>query len=111
MLNVLSQVKDTHGAHIDTYAYTWLTVIEAPNEGNGGCLELVPGVTDAKAIDGPEVIRIYPKPGDCIFLAANNTIHRVAPLTHPSRRLVFASAFANEGTLNKTSYSSKSLYG
>jgi hypothetical protein len=112
VLNILHQKDDTHGAHVDTYAYALITVIEAPNEGDGGCLELVPGVIDQEEIDGPNVVRLWPKPGDCIFLTTDDTIHRVAPLIRSSvRRLVIASAFANKKTLNQVSYSSKKLYG
>ena len=112
VLNILHQKDDTHGAHVDTYACTWLTVIEVPNEEDGGCLEFVPGVIDQKAIFGPKVVRLCPKPGDCIFLAAGDTVHRVAPLLRSSvRRLVIASAFANEKTLEQVSYSSEKLYG
>ncbi len=112
VLNLLHQKGDTHGAHVDTYAYAWITVIEAPNEGDGGCLEFVPGVIAQKEIDGPNVVRLWPKSGDCIFLTTDDTIHRVAPLIRTSvRRLVIASAFANETTLNQISYSSEKLYG
>lgn len=112
VLNILHQKDDTHGAHIDTYAYTWLTIIEVPNQEDGGCLELVPGISDKKELEGPKCVRLCPKPGDCIFLSANDSVHRVAPLLRSSiRRLVIASAFANETTLNQVSYSSEKLYG
>jgi hypothetical protein len=112
VLNMLHKKDDTHGAHIDTYAYAWITVIDAPSEGDGGCLELVPRGSTKKELSGPNVIRLWPKSGDCVFLKTDDTIHHVAPLTNPSaRRLVIASVFTNEATRNLVSYSSKNLYG
>jgi len=111
LINLLHQEGDTHGAHVDTYAYAWITMIDAPNEEDGGGLELVPGSTDQKALDEPNVIRLWLQPGDCIFFKTDDTIHRVTPLIRSSRRLVIVSAFANEATRNLVSYSSENLYG
>jgi len=112
VLNILHQKGDTHGAHIDTYAYALITVLEAPNEGDGGCQELVPRAIEQKELDGPNVVRICPKPGDCVLLGAGDSIHRVAPLLRSSvKRMVIASSFANEKTLNQVSYSTEKLYG
>lgn len=111
VLNILHQEGDTHGAHVDTYAYTLITAIEMPEQGAGGCLELVPGVNEPAAMEGPDVVHLCAQPGDCILLDAANSIHRVTPLNRPSRRIVISSALANHVTQDGISYSSKKLYG
>ncbi|MEK7989986.1 MAG: hypothetical protein VSS52_003175 [Thiotrichaceae bacterium] len=113
VLNILEQQQDTHGAHIDTYAYTLITVIKTPEQGAGGCLELVPNSDDPLAFDKyPEkIISLCASPGDCILLAANSSVHRVTPLIKPARRVVIASALSNGHTLGQVSYSSEKLYG
>lgn len=113
VLNILEQQDDTHGAHIDTYAYTLITVITTPEQGAGGCLELVANTSDPLAFDKQpkDIVNLCANPGDCILLAASSSIHRVTPLTKPARRVVIASAFSNGQTLGQVSYSSEKLYG
>jgi|GEM_PF-1855982 len=113
VLNILEQQDDTHGAHIDTYAYTLITAIKTPEEGAGGCLEVIPNNSDPLAFDKmPEsIISLCVNPGDCVLLAASSSIHRVTPLIKPSQRIVIASALSNGQTLEQVSYSSEKLYG
>ena len=109
----MQQQGDTHGAHIDTYKYTLITAIETPEKGIGGCLELIPNSHDPNAFDDPNanIVSLCAQDGDCMLLDAGDSVHRVTPLTKPSRRIVVASAFANGKTRNDASYSSEKLYG
>ena len=113
VLNILEKQDDTHGAHIDTYAYTLITAVTTPEKNAGGCLEVVPDNDDPLAFDKhPEkIISLCANPGDCLLLAANTSIHRVTPLTKSDRRVVIASALSNGQTLGQVSYSSEKLYG
>ncbi len=111
VLNVLHQPGDTHGGHIDTYAFAFNTFIEGPPEDAGGALEFVPGSLSLEDLKGPNIRRVWHQANDCYFLKTDEAPHRVAPLTRDARRTIINMAFANHATLNLASYSSSALYG
>jgi hypothetical protein len=109
-VNVLEQMGDIHGGHVDTYAFAFNLLVEAPPKGTGGTLEFVPGSTAIEDLDSPKVRRIDHEPGDCYFLKTDEAVHRVAPLTHPGRRMIINLGYANPATVDLQSYSASALY-
>ena len=111
VLNILHQVGDVHGGHVDTYAFAFNIFIEAPPEDGGGALEFVPGSTRLEDLEGPAARRVFHRPGDCYLLKTDAAIHRVKPLTRPGRRTIINMAYANPATVDLRSYSTSVLYG
>lgn len=109
-VNVLEQVGDVHGGHVDTHAFAFNLFVETPPKGAGGALEFVPGSTAIGDLDSSKVRRVDHDPGDCYFLRANEAVHRVAPLTRPGRRMIIGLGYANPATVNLQSYSTSVLY-
>lgn len=111
VLNVLHEMGDIHGGHVDTYAFAFNLCIEAPGPGGGGELEMVPGSTVLAELDGDAVRRVAVEPGEAYLLRTDDTAHRVAPLTRPGRRTIINLAYADPATVELQSYSSSVLYG
>jgi len=111
VLNVLHRTGDTHGGHIDTYAFAFNLFIEGPPEDAGGALEYVPGSDQLGDLRGPKVRRVWHQPNDCYLLKTDEAPHRVSPLTREHRRTIVNMAFANRATVDLASYSSSVLYG
>lgn len=111
VLNILHQVGDIHGGHVDTYAFAFNIFIEGPPEDAGGALEFAPGKLELEDLDGPDVRRLWHDAGDCYFLKTDEAVHRVTPLTRPARRTIINMAFANRATVDLASYSTSMLYG
>lgn len=111
VLNILDQIGDIHGAHVDTYAYAFNLLIEAPPPGAGGLLEFVPGSTQPADLVGPRVRRVPLAAGDAYLLRTDRNVHRVSPLERAGRRVLLNFAYADETTVGLRSYSSSLLYG
>lgn len=111
VLNILHQIGDIHGGHVDTYAFAFNLFIEAPEEGGGGALEYVPRSTRLEDLGGPKARSLTHAPGDCYLLKTDEVAHRVTPLTRPGRRTIVNLAYANPATVDLASYSSSQLYG
>ncbi|HZS19353.1 MAG TPA: hypothetical protein VFA63_00005 [Pseudonocardiaceae bacterium] len=111
VINILHESGDLHGAHIDTYAYAFNIVVEAPPpDTGGGQLEVyfnVKSVAESKKIR-PEIFAL--RPGDAYFLKTDTNLHRVRPITGNRLRIVLNLAYANDETKNLASYSSSQLY-
>ena len=110
-VNVLDQVGDVHGGHVDTYAFSFNVLMEAVPEGSGGALQFVPGSTSVEDLEGPGARSVHHPVGHCYFLKTDGAVHRVSPLTRPGRRVVLNMAYANPATVNLRSYSTGALYG
>jgi hypothetical protein len=116
--NLLLANGSTHGWHLDDPPYALVIVLEAPDPGAGGELELVAdweglcagvGIDPHRRVqDGVEharergAIRVaHHRAGDAYLLRADRCLHRVTPLTEPHARRV-ALNFAYERRANAT---------
>lgn len=108
----LEKRGDVHGGHLDTYAFVFVIFIQTPPEELGGGLEFVPHSMEISDLDTPLVHRIGHNVGDCYFMKANKTVHRVSPLLEEAQRTNIIFTYADEETQNiDISYSSDTLYG
>lgn len=108
----LDKIGDIHGGHLDTYAFVFVIFIETPPQEAGGCLEFVPHSMEISDLDTPLVKRVGHNVGDCYFMKANKTVHRVLPLRKEVKRTNLIFTYADDETKNiDLSYSSQDLYG
>lgn len=109
--NFLQHSGDTHGWHLDDPSYALVIFIEAPREGGGGEVEIIPNWTElcrrknrkpdkdianliAWAHENGLVERRHHNVGEAYFLRADLNLHRVAPLREEGeRRCVINLAF------------------
>ncbi len=98
-----------HGWHFDESEFTVTLMLQPPEE--GGAFEYVPqirGVTDeqervGRILDGyrEDVVELPFTPGTLLIFGGNQTIHRVARVSGPKKRLVPVLCYAeNEGVTN-----------
>jgi len=108
--NFLHEVGDCHGGHVDSYAFAFNIIVEAPPPEKGGLLEYSPHSTHVEDLDTSKAIRVHLSPSDCYFLRSDKVAHRVSKLTAVAQRSIINMAYANASTLNEQSYSSSALY-
>ncbi|MFB9328376.1 hypothetical protein ACFFSY_20795 [Paenibacillus aurantiacus] len=110
IINSQQSTGDTHGWHWDDYTFALIWIVEAPAEGDGAWVEFIPKTEwdrDDKAncvqkiLDTHETNRVYIPQGHCYLMKANTTLHRISPLTGPSRRTVIVFTYASEEDFQK----------
>jgi hypothetical protein len=111
VVNILHREGDLHGAHIDTYAYAFNIVMQAPPlDVRGGELEVW---FDSQSVNNrgkmPGTTFRF-EPGDAYFLKTDTNLHHVRPIVGDHQRIVLNLAYANSKTKDATSYSSSQLY-
>ncbi len=108
----LDKIEDVHGGHLDTYAFVFVIFFETPPQEAGGWLEFVPHSMEISDLDTPLAKRVGHNIGDCYFMKANKTVHRVLPLCQEVKRTNLIFTYADDETQNiGISYSSEYLYG
>lgn len=110
VINFLEKKGGTHGWHLDDPQYALVVILQAPAQSEGGYLEVVPNwkafcasinkdpLFDTNeavriAYENDKVKRIYHNAGDCYILNAGDCLHRVAPITGETHRIILNMAF------------------
>ncbi|MFE7115814.1 hypothetical protein ACFU99_10375 [Streptomyces sp. NPDC057654] len=103
VLNVLHQLGDTHGAHLDAYPLTFVLCADAPSSPrDGGLLEYAPGELDPAGLDGAVARRAHHRPGDAYLLRGDACVHRVTPLRRAGlRRTVLALSYGARSPVSR----------
>lgn len=110
VINILHREDDVHGGHIDTYAYAFNLVLDAPALGDGGELVVAFGQSDPASLLGPEARIFHLNAGDAYFLKTDTNVHGVGAIKQGSSRVVINMAYANHATSALRSYSAAQLY-
>jgi hypothetical protein len=110
VINCLHKVGDTHGGHVDSYAYAFNIFFDAPDVDGGGELVYVPNSTKISDLDTDKAIFAHNNVGDAYFFRTDLCAHRVNPLTKDGRRTILNLVYAEETTKDLMSYSSSKLY-
>lgn len=127
VINFLEKRAGTHGWHVDDPQFALVTILNAPPKTEGGYLETIPHweqfcynlglhpVNDAtKAVEiayqNGLVRKIYHHTGDCYFLNAGDCLHRVAPISGMSHRIIMNMAFDSRQKID-FGYTADILYG
>ena len=107
----MHQEGDTHGGHVDDYAFVLIICIEAPHLSQGGEVEFVPNSIDINDLGTDKARRDTLNVGDAYFMRSNKAVHRVLPLKETTNRTVVVFTYADIETKDiNVSYSSASLY-
>ena len=118
IINSQAQSGDTHGWHWDDYTFALIWMVEAPDCMHGGHVEYMsrtrwdkenPRECLESLISSREIRSRYVRSGTCYLMRANTTLHRVAPLTHETRRTVIVFTYASEADLTDSSISHETM--
>ncbi len=118
IINSQAQSGDTHGWHWDDYTFALIWMVEAPHCMHGGHVEYMsrtrwdkdnPRACLEDLISSREVRSRYIPSRTCYLMRANTTLHRVAPLTHETRRTVIVFTYASEADLTDSSISHETM--
>lgn len=110
IINRQESIGDTHGWHWDDYTFALIWIVEAPKIGEGALVEYVPKTEwdredmeycVQKVLNTHEVRQMYIPEGHCYLMRASSTLHRISPLTGPSKRTVIVFTYATEEDLRK----------
>lgn len=108
VINGLMNNDDTHGWHWDDYAYALVFIADCPPKHAGGEVEFVPHTQWNKAqpnisqiLERKNVQTQYFAPGTFYFMRSDTTLHRVAKISHPYKRLSIAMSYCNQADLSK----------
>lgn len=108
VINGLMNNDDTHGWHWDDYAYALVFIADCPPKHAGGELEFVPHTYWNKVEPNiPQILQTkriqsqYFTPGTFYFMRSDTTLHRVAKIAHPYKRLSIAMSYCNQADLSK----------
>lgn len=110
IINSQQSTGDTHGWHWDDYTFALIWIVEAPERGEGALIEYIPHTewdqSDKencvkKTLAAGSVNSMYVPQGQCYFMKANTTLHRITPLTGTSRRTVIVFTYAAQEDLEK----------
>lgn len=110
VVNYLEKASGTHGWHLDDPQYALVVILRAPAASEGGYLEVVNNWEDfcgkegfGPVADTNEAIevcykqnlveRIFHNTGDCYLLNAGKCLHRVAPISGVTHRVILNMAF------------------
>ena len=127
VINYLERKGGTHGWHVDDPRYALVIILQAPERSEGGYLEVIPDwkeycasrgydpITDTnmavkEAYANNQVKKIFHNTGDCYLLNAGNCLHRVAPISGETRRIILNMAFDDRVAL-EYGYTADVLYG
>jgi hypothetical protein len=127
VINFLEKAGGTHGWHVDDPQYALVIILQAPQAAEGGYLEVIPNwvkncrdlgldpITDTKKAvdifyDQGKVKKIYHNTGDCYLLNAGDCLHRVAPITGDTNRVILNMAFDHRQSI-EYGYTADILYG
>lgn len=118
IINSQSKPNDTHGWHWDDYAFAVIWCIDECDPLLGGRVEYVPNVHWNKQNTEQHLINIlksrtvnsvHLRKGECYLMKTNTCLHRVSPLTGPSKRSVVVMTYASDSDLSDTSITHKSM--
>jgi hypothetical protein len=118
IINSQERRGDTHGWHWDDYGYALIWVVESPDALSGGRVEFIPRVPWLRenteqwlrdVLSSRHVRSHYVRPGQCYFMKANTTLHRVSPLTGETRRTVIVYSYASDADLSDATISHESM--
>ncbi|GIQ69441.1 hypothetical protein DUZ99_03410 [Xylanibacillus composti] len=110
LINRQEASGDTHGWHWDDYAFALIWMVESPSPDDGAWIEYVPHTEwnredkehcVQRVLDAHPVRRLHVPQGQCYFMKANTTMHRVSPLFGSSRRTVIVFTYASKEDMHK----------
>lgn len=122
IINSQQQPGDTHGWHWDDYAYAFIWMIEEPDPLSGGRVEFIPNIKWNKDnteewlkynLSTKTVLSEHIKTGQCYFMKANTTLHRVSPIIRSTNRIVAILTYASQDDLisdDITHFSMEDIY-
>jgi len=117
VVNFLERSGGTHGWHLDDPQYALVSILQAPDHSMGGYLEVIPEwkkfcaelgmnyMTDTNkavpiAYEQGRVKNIHHNAGDCYVLNAGDCLHRVAPISGETNRIILNMAFDHRSKID-----------
>jgi hypothetical protein len=111
IINRQESSGDTHGWHCDDYEWAFIWVMDAPEPISGGRLEYIPRVSfdnlnPSKSLN--DILRTretrskWLSAGTAYLMHANDTLHRVTPLSNNQKRTVVVMTFASKEDNTRT---------
>lgn len=107
VINRLTEPGDLHGAHVDTYEFSLILLVEMPKLGGGKLKYYRLGPTkDPGEIKSPEL-----HVGDSYLFRADRNVHWVDPIQRAEARTVLNFTFTSSDCPSELSFSSSAIYG